>query len=102
MLGLSENPPMSEPMTPAFTRCDLLTPALIFGGLFITLAAVGGALEGTSAQWVDEIKVVAGENLVIADDMDPLAACKKTSRVSGAYSEISRRCRQTSVKAERH
>ncbi|MES2963311.1 MAG: hypothetical protein V4760_05430 [Bdellovibrionota bacterium] len=92
---------MAEPMTPSFTRCDLLTPALIFGGLLITLTAVGGALEGTSAQWVDEIKVVAGENVVGTEDMDPLATCKKTTKHAGSFTELARNCSQNTLKAER-
>ena len=82
---------MTAPMTPSVTRCDLAMPALIFGGLLVTMTAVGGALEGTSAQWVDEIKVVAAEHGTGSDDMDPLTSCKKTA---GLAIEMAHRCKQ--------
>ncbi len=87
---------MSEPLTPSFGHCDLLPSAMIFGGLLIALTAVGGAMEGTSAQWVDEIKVVAGENLVGSDDMDPLASCKTTEK-NGAFGDLAKHCRENQI-----
>lgn len=92
---------MAEPLTPSLSRCDLLPSALIFGGLLVAMTAVGGAMDGTSAQWVDEIKVVAGENMTGTDEMDLLAACKKNrqSRPTSPsqLGELARECRQNST-----
>lgn len=88
---------MSEPMTPSIGRCDLLPSALIFGGLFIALTAVGGALEGSSGHWVEEIKVVAGEDLVGNDEMDTQGTCKKTDKNGQPFGDVARNCRQTQL-----